>query len=203
MMGAMTRDNVIGWETDIMKYFKPFVVALALGFAASPAMAQETQDTEAAEAPAQESAADRAAAWRAERAARMAEGLKTLPGIWAGDYFCTGSGQHGLTLQVDALGDKPEGADAYAVTATLWFYPLMSNPASPKGAFRMAGTMDSAGGLDLKPTEWIEQPSNYGAANIDGVFDYADDEIRGLPAGAGAEATGCKAMHLTRLATAG
>ena len=160
-----------------MKHIKPFVVGLALAFLAGGAFAQQTGTED------------------------MADGLEALPGTWAGDYFCTGSGQHGMTLLVDPLGEKADAEAAYPVTATLWFYPLMSNPGAPKGAFRMEGTMGPVGDLDLKPTEWIEKPSNYGAANIEGVFDYIDDEIRGLPAGRGAEATGCKAMHLTRLAT--
>lgn len=161
-----------------MKHIKPFAVGLALAFMAGGAFAQQTMTEDAV------------------------EGLQTLPGTWAGDYFCTGSGQHGMTLLIDPLGEKADEAVTYPVTATLWFYPLMSNPDAPKGAFRMEGMIGSLGELDLKPTEWIEKPSNYGAANIEGVFDYFDDEIRGLPAGRGAEATGCKAMHLTRLAAA-
>lgn len=161
-----------------MKHIKPLAVGLTLAVLAGAAFADDSET----EGP--------------------AEGLKTLPGTWAGDYFCTGSGQHGMTLLVYPLAEPDDGVEAYSVTATLWFYPLMSNPAAPKGAFHMEGTMSGDGELDLMPTEWIEKPSNYGAASIEGVFDYFDDEIRGLPAGRGAEATGCKALHLTRLATA-
>ena len=128
------------------------------------------------------------------------EGLKTLPGTYAGDYFCRNTGAHGLTLKVEAMAGTDMTAGAYPVSATLWFYPLMSNPDAPKGAFYMEGTLDEFGQLQLLPTDWIEQPSNYGAAEIDGAYDADDKVIRGKPAGRGAAATGCLALNLTRLA---
>ena len=130
----------------------------------------------------------------------FAEELVNLPGMYSGNYFCTGSGEHGLTLSVDALGERMEDG-GYPVTATLWFYPVLANPDGPKGAFRMEGSLASDFALNLTPTTWIEEPSNYGAAEIDGDFHPFDDQITGVPAGAGAKATGCKALLLTRLST--
>ncbi|MFE0514720.1 hypothetical protein ACFW2E_33705, partial [Streptomyces sp. NPDC058964] len=91
-----------------------------------------------------------------------AESATDLSGRWNGSYVCN-QGITGLVLTIEEHDDG-------TVDAVFAFYPAPSNPQVPRGSFAMAGTVQN-GVLTLRATQWINQPPNYLAVDLQGSYD--------------------------------
>jgi len=98
-------------------------------------------------------------------------------GFWRGRYVCA-QGATGLTLSV-----KPAGA--HGVVATFSFHALAENPSVPSGQFKMTGQLGPAGHLRLVAKSWTHQPLFYVMVGLDGDYDPASAQYKGVVDGPG------------------
>ncbi len=106
-------------------------------------------------------------------------------GSFGGSYMCQ-DGEHGIHL--DLWAESYDGDEA-EVSGVLGIFPTLSGKDGPSGmvagSFVVSGTINrSDSSISLEPVEWIQQPGNYGAANLEGTVAITDDgflQITGKP----------------------
>lgn len=87
-------------------------------------------------------------------------------GDWKGTYnVYTRQGLTGLKLTITKV-------DGQNVEGTVNISPVASNPTLPYGSFKVRGTFDdSTHVIQLKGTEWINQPSGWSMVDFSGTID--------------------------------
>ncbi|MEM1087581.1 MAG: hypothetical protein AAGH90_07620 [Pseudomonadota bacterium] len=112
-------------------------------------------------------------------------------GVYAGSYICA-FGENGLTVSLDTFSDLVGLDEKKArVDGRLWFYDVASNKGHPTGAFRLSGTIEESGMIEMTPGEWLSEiPDNWGAAGIGGQItgDATSLKLTGRPTGPGTQA---------------
>jgi hypothetical protein len=124
-------------------------------------------------------------AWVIGMGAAGAEAWAAAPAreVWQGEYDCA-QGVTGLTLTLDiGRGGQVQGL--------FDFYPVVENPAVPRGCFQMSGSLDGTGHLALVPGEWLLRPPFYVAVGLAGV-------LSGGSLGGTIEGPGCSVFLLHR-----
>ena len=95
-----------------------------------------------------------------------------LSGSWEGTYFCN-QGLTNLNLIISTENSS-------TLNATFNFYTHESNSGIPSGSFRMSGFYDEeTKKLDLKATDWINQPPGYVMVDLSGNLSKQGNEISG------------------------
>ncbi len=106
-----------------------------------------------------------------------------LNGVWEGHYIC-GQGITNLRLTIEAKSTTN-------IDAIFLFYEHSLNQGVPLGQFRMEGTLevfDNPGIpdiLDLRATNWVNQPSGYVTVNLIGDVSPSQRKITGNVIGRG------------------
>lgn len=115
--------------------------------------------------------------------AAFAEEKPTINGlsdVFAGTFQCA-LGTMGMSLQLHDTGPLPRDCDpdcaeasfTHAIDGIVHFFPTVSNPNAPEGAFTARGTVGysyAAGKtmatIAMEPGEWIMQPENFGVSGL-------------------------------------
>ncbi len=117
-------------------------------------------------------------------------------GDWAGTYICS-AGEQGITLSIDEAMQVEGAGDTTSLSGVLNFYSTVANPDRPEGAFTITGSVvgdTETGVLELAPGDWLDEPENWGASGIEGIF--LNGRIEGEPT-----ASGCHVLGLRKLVT--
>ncbi len=77
--------------------------------------------------------------------------------LWAGTYVCA-QGRTDLVLHVDRVS----GGTIDAV------FEFSHSPSGAGGAYRMSGSIDGDGTVQLTPGQWLDQPSGYVSVGMHG-----------------------------------
>lgn len=143
--------------------------------------------------------------------------IAKVEGLYAGTFFC-GFGEMGMTLSLKDAGEFTQkdfaGDPCRSATGTcneqqvlehkgkrkakgvLNFFPTVTNPEAPQGAFHVSGFVEYAydffNEMEFEPGEWIAQPENFGASAMTGVL--VDGTISGKPT-----APGCHTLNMVKI----
>lgn len=118
-------------------------------------------------------------------AAAVAPVLPAFAGVYGGSYTCV-DGEHGFYLNITKATERPGGG--YDVAGVLGIFPLVTAQGGPagmvSGSFAVSGIVDTEGAIAMAPGDWLKQPADYGAANLEGALTKGDDgsyTLRGRP----------------------
>lgn len=140
-----------------------------------------------------------AACGNAQSADGVPDSMAALEGTYAGTFLC-GLGEMGMTLSLKDAGERAmdDGKEGYrTVSGVINFFPTVSNPDSPAGAFNVSGWVNAGterfNKLGLEPGDWIDQPENFGTSGMEGMI--INGKINGRPT-----ADGCHTLSMRKIA---
>lgn len=145
------------------------------------------------------------------------ETIDTIEGSYAGTFLCS-LGEMGMTLslkdageftQIDFAGHPCRSARGRCndekviahkgkrkTVGVINFFPTISNPNAPQGAFHVSGWVDYRTKyikkMAFEPGEWIEKPDNFGASAMTGRL--IGGTISGQPT-----APGCHSLKMQKV----
>lgn len=144
------------------------LTGIASLFLASPALAQEVIEIDTYEPSVPEAQ------------------ISTVEGTYAGTFLC-GRGEMGMSLTLVDKGSMEQMCRATgscnrhdpnyekrSLIGVLNFFPTISNPSAPSGAFKLNGHAHHRGQtivrIFLEPGKWIDQPENFGASGLEATL---------------------------------
>lgn len=111
--------------------------------------------------------------------------LPPFAGVYGGSYTCV-DGEHGFYLNINKAAERTSGG--YDVSGVLGLFPLVTGQGGPAGmvagSFAVSGTVDAEGVIAMTAGDWLKQPADYGAANLEGTLTKSDGGsyvLRGKP----------------------